>query len=127
MARILLYGRGGAFKQMTKTCPRCKQARAAIAFEPPVSICLVCYGSLPGHYDLSVEQLRQKARRSRKGRRRNERRDLLSQFMDPDETIAPGHLIECRKCSEPRPISAFAEGDICDRCQINEDEADGTA
>jgi hypothetical protein len=66
-------------------CPRCDIYREAECYEPPVSICLICYHTIPQNRELGIVELRRKARSSvnatRKKKRQNnaiERADFLA-------------------------------------------------
>ena len=48
-----------------KKCTRCHLERENYLFQPPVSICLPCYWMIPENRQLTEEQLREKAIRSR--------------------------------------------------------------
>ena len=72
-------------------CPRCRKEVDVRLFQPPVSICMVCYATTQGNAGLSLLQLKEKAVRSyRANRRRNleRRRDLLEGFM-PFKDVTP--------------------------------------
>lgn len=91
-------------------CPRCREDRKTVAFEPPIAICLICYGSIPGHEGLNLEQLRLKARRSRKSRRGVRRIDLLEQLEHAGNPT-------CARCKQEFPMEEFEfYGIICRKC-----------
>lgn len=48
-----------------KRCLRCKRYLEKELFQPPVRICLVCYSRIPDNQGLSLEELKQKAAKSR--------------------------------------------------------------
>lgn len=47
-----------------RRCPRCKEYMPLAMYEPPVSMCMVCYSRIPANAGLTLTELRDKAHRS---------------------------------------------------------------
>lgn len=76
------------------TCYRCNRSLPSRYFEPPITLCLVCYGRSRGNHGLNVNELRAKARRARKGKSlNNEGRASLEK-----ELITDSNIYECPIC-----------------------------
>jgi len=72
-------------------CPRCRKDVDRKLYQPPVSICMVCYATTEGNEGLTLLQLKEKAIKSyRANRRKNleKRRNLLESF-SPYKHLTP--------------------------------------
>lgn len=77
-----------------QTCYRCNKSLPEKFFEPPVTLCLICYGTSRGNQGLTIAELRDKARKARKGRVLNTpyREELQKALM------ADAGMYECPTC-----------------------------
>jgi hypothetical protein len=100
-----------------RKCPRCKRSYPSHCFAEPIALCLPCYGTSRGNQDLSIEQLRSKAHKSRKARGTETSMIRRQSILDQLGIIDVPSLLPCDSCNQMREVRDFdAYGDVCKTC-----------